>query len=286
MPNLNADIVRSLPVRYPDQQTQGRIIEILDSVDDLIENNRRRTAVLEQVTQAIYREWFVHFRYPGHEDDAFADSPIGPIPESWDVVPVSHAIEINPLIRARKGSSVPFVAMGDLEPALMNVEPGATRQFGTGGSRFARHDTLFARITPSVEHGKTGFVQFLNDGEVGMGSTEFLVLRGRRVSPYSTYLLARRDDLRKHAIGSMFGASGRQRVNNACFDTFVVAVPPVTLEQRFASYVAPAFASVEVLGQARRRLELIRDILLPELVTGAIDVSKLDLDALLEEPAA
>jgi type I restriction enzyme S subunit len=84
----------------------------------------------------------------------------------------------------------------------------------------------------------------------------------------------------------MFGASGRQRVNNACFDTFVVAVPPVTLERRFAEQVAPAFALVEALSQVQSRLERLRDLLLPKLVTGAIDVSKLDLDALLEESAA
>jgi type I restriction enzyme, S subunit len=285
-PTLNRNHAHLLKVRVPSPVVQIRIAAILGALDDLIANNLRRIWLLEQMAQAIYREWFVYFRYPGHEDDELADSPIGPIPESWEALPVSDAIEINPDVRASKGSEVPFVAMGDLQPGLMGVEPGATRQFGTGGSKFRRHDTLFARITPSVEHGKTGFVQFLNDDEAGMGSTEFLVLRGKRLSPYSTYLLARRDDLRKHAIGSMFGASGRQRVNNACFDTFTLAVPPVTLEQRFATYVAPAFGSVEVLGQERMRLERLRDVLLPKLVTGAVDVSQIDLDALLEELAA
>ena len=64
----------------------GRIARVLAAFDDLIENNRRRIALLEQMAQAIYREWFVRFRYPGHEDDELVDSPLGPIPAGWEVV--------------------------------------------------------------------------------------------------------------------------------------------------------------------------------------------------------
>ena len=73
--------LRDVPVRAPDSSTQRRIAAILGAIDDLIENNRRRIALLEQMAQAIYREWFVHFRYPGHEDDELVDSPLGPIPD-------------------------------------------------------------------------------------------------------------------------------------------------------------------------------------------------------------
>ena len=66
--------------------------EFSTRIDDLIENNRRRIALLEQMAQAIYREWFVHFRYPGHEDDELVDSPLGPIPAGWDVVDVSREL--------------------------------------------------------------------------------------------------------------------------------------------------------------------------------------------------
>jgi type I restriction enzyme S subunit len=75
-------------------------------------------------------------------------------------------------------------------------------------------------------------------------------------------------------------------VNNACFDTFAVAVPPPALEQRFADTVAPMFAAVEALSQTNIRLARLCDLVLPRLVTGAIDVSKLDLGALLDEPTA
>ena len=74
--------IRAVRIRLPSLRTQASIAGILDAIDDLIENNRRRIEVLEQMAQAIYREWFVHFRYPGHEDATFVDSPLGPIPEA------------------------------------------------------------------------------------------------------------------------------------------------------------------------------------------------------------
>ncbi|MGH3042537.1 MAG: restriction endonuclease subunit S, partial [Gaiellaceae bacterium] len=95
MPNLNADIVRALPVRYPTRQTQTRVIEILDSLVELIENNRRRIALLEQMAQAIYREWFVHFRYPGHKDAELVDSPLGPLPTGWEHLRFGDLVQLH-----------------------------------------------------------------------------------------------------------------------------------------------------------------------------------------------
>jgi type I restriction enzyme, S subunit len=208
VPGVNRNHLHVLPVAIPEPGTQVRIAEVLETLDDLIENNQRRIALLERMPQAIYGEWFVRFRYPGHEDDELVDSSLGPIPVHWEAMPVSLAVEINPSVAGQRGQDVPFVAMADLDPGLMHVMPSSVRRFGGGGSKFERHDTLFARITPSVENGKTGFVQFLADGEVAMGSTEFLVFRGRRLSAYSAYLLTRQDDLRRHAVASMSGASG------------------------------------------------------------------------------
>jgi type I restriction enzyme, S subunit len=77
MPNLNGAIVRALPVVYPDMVTQAAIVGTLDSIEHLIENNRRRIELLEQMAQAVYREWFVRLRYPGYEFDEAVDLPLG-----------------------------------------------------------------------------------------------------------------------------------------------------------------------------------------------------------------
>lgn len=166
-----------LIIRAPDVDAQRSIGGFLGTVDNLIENSRWRIGLLERMTQAIYREWFVNFRYPGYENDKFVDSSLGSIPVGWDIVSADEAVEINPTVKAPSRAEVPFVSMSDLSDHLMIVTPSSTREFAGGGSRFEQWDTLLARITPSIEHGKTGFVQFLANGCAGKGSTEFIIMR-------------------------------------------------------------------------------------------------------------
>ena len=283
-PILNKSRFMSLPINLPGLPVQARIADALGSLDDLIENNRRRVELLEQMAEAIYREWFVHFRYPGREGIAIVDSPLGPIPEGWDLLPSSSAVTINPRTPINKSQSHPFVSMGDLSERSMVCFPGAIKA-GNSGAKFLNGDTLMARITPCLENGKTGFVHFLAGDVVGRGSTELIVLRGDRVGPAFTYFLARKDDFRANAIQSMSGASGRQRVRNECFDAYFLATPPPELgrdfEQRVGSLLEMAFR----LATNNQLVAAIRDLLLPKLVTGQIDVSDLDLDSLLESSA-
>ena len=83
VPGINLGILKSLPVVLPPLPTQRKIADILSAYDDLIENNNRRIKLLEEMAQRIYREWFVDFRYPGHEDVPLVDSELGSIPRGW-----------------------------------------------------------------------------------------------------------------------------------------------------------------------------------------------------------
>ena len=282
VPGLNRNHLHTLPVRVPVLQIQRTIAHVAQGFDDLIENNRRRVAVLEEMARAIYREWFVKFRYPGHEDVPLIDSAFGPIPEGWEVEAASSALDVNPKIKVDRSVAHPFLGMGDLSERDMVCFPSEARAGGSG-AKFENGDTLFARITPSLENGKTGLVQCLDEGEIGLGSTEFIVLRGRKVGSAFTYCLARSEDFRGNAIASMSGASGRQRVRNECFDSYRLAVPPTRLVQQFEGLAEPMIAEVSARSVQARSLVELRDLLLPKLVTGQIDVSALDLDALVAE---
>lgn len=272
-------------VALPELPAQQAVGDLLGSMDDLIENNRRRVEVLEEMARTIYREWFVNFRYPGHEDVPLVNSALGPIPDGWEVAPASRAITVNPRIKLDKSVEHPFISMGDLDEQNMGCRPSQVRSGGSG-AKFQRGDTLFARITPCLENGKTGLVQSLDEDEVGLGSTEFIVLRGKDVGPAFVYCLARENSFRSHAIASMSGASGRQRVRSECFDTYLLAVPSQELADAFESTMEPLFSDAAVLMDESRSLQQLRDLLLPKLVTGEIDVSKLDLDVLIEEQVA
>ncbi len=162
--------------------------------------------------------------------------------------------------------------MADLAPNRMVIQQ-VTRREGRSGSKFRYGDTLFARITPCLENGKTAFVDFLDDdGEVARGSTEFIVLRSRRLTPESVYCLARTYDFRENAVKSMIGSSGRQRVQESCFDRFLVPVPSGLLLGIFTETVRPMFRQVRTLHSQNQKLRAARDLLLPRLMSGEIDV--------------
>lgn len=256
----------------PDLDRQTRIAGVLSAYDDLIENSRRRIQLLEEFAQLIFAEWFGKFRFPGHESARLVESKIGPTPEGWDVVTAAQVLEVDPRIKVAAGEEHPFVPLNGLSNNSMVIETNGTRS-QTSGSKFQNGDTLFARITPSLENGKTGYVQSLPGPDaVGLGSTEFMVLRSRGLCPEYVYLLARTDAFRAHAIKSMTGASGRQRVQERCLDSFWLAKPTEDVLSEFHRLTEPVFAEVEALHQRIRVLSTTRDFLLPRLIHGDMDV--------------
>jgi type I restriction enzyme S subunit len=261
-------LLKGMEIELPPLPIQRRIAGILSTYDELIENNQRRIKILEAMTRDLYREWFVHFRFPGHESVPHVSSLLGKIPKGWDVRRVPDCVEINPRVTVPREGEKPFVPMGCLSNDSMLITNIESRE-GNSGAKFQNGDTLFARITPCLENGKTGFVQFLPDANaVAFGSTEFIVLRSRTVTPEFVYCLARSDEFRDVAIKSMSGATGRQRVQERCFDDFQVFQPPRNLLDKFSAIVAPSFRLIYNLSLQSQNLRRTRDLLLPRLLSG------------------
>lgn len=270
------NVVRSIEMNPPTLSVQRKIAAILSAYDDLIENNTRRIAILEEMAQLLYREWFVHFRFPGHEDVEMVDSEIGLIPNGWEIKSISEAIEINPRPSLPKGDN-PYVPMASLDTSTMLIHEFEMDD-RRSGAKFQNKDVLLARITPSLENGKTAFVQFLpTDDAVAVGSTEFIVLRSKTLTPEYVYLLARWEQFRDHAAKSMTGASGRQRVQVACFDDFLFAQPDKKILCDFTDKVSPVFRFIRLLADRNSVLEQMRDLLLPRLISSELDVSTLNI---------
>ena len=266
--NLLLRDLRGFRLQLPDLPTQRKIAGILSAYDDLIENNLRRIKILEEMAQSLYREWFVHFRFPGQESARFTESDIGRIPKGWDVKAMTEAVTVRPKVSIPKGGDIPFVTMGGLSENSMLITEVESRDAPTG-ARFQNGDTLFARITPCLENGKTGYVEFLpSDESAACGSTEFIVLRSKTVCPQYVYLMARSDAFRDNAIKSMSGATGRQRVRDECFDQFFLAQPPDDLLSRFESITRPKFELIHSLNRRNQTLRRTRDLLLSKLLSG------------------
>lgn len=271
MASLNQDIVSRIPVTLPPIEEQKQIVENISAFDDLIENNTRRIAILEEIVRLIYREWFVHYRYPGHEKDELVDS--GTSPKKWKEVQAQDIIDFNPRTSIDKSKERTYLPMGNVSENSMVIDDAdLEKRTGSGGTKFKNKDTLFARITPSLENGKTGFVQFLAENEIALGSTEFIIMRSKKVNPYYVYCLARDDKFRETAIKSMAGASGRQRVRVNSIKEYKIALPPQDILDEFATKVEPMFEQVHMFSKQNKRLKETRDLLLPRLVSGKINL--------------
>jgi len=269
VPHINLTVLRNFEVPVPPLQTQQAIAGVLSTYDDLIENNRRRIALLEEAARLLYREWFVHLRFPGHEHVRVVDG----VPEGWERMSLPDVIDVNPKTPIEKGREIWYVPMAALSETGMTADIGSfERRTKHTNVKFKRHDVLLARITPCLENGKTSFVYFLQDDEVACGSTEFIVLRGKRVSAYFTYCLARSYPFRENAIKSMIGSSGRQRVQVSCFDEYDVPLPPKHLLDMFDEIASENFEQIRVLMAQNDRLAQARDLLLPRLMNGEIAV--------------
>lgn len=267
--NLSQEKLLSIEFSVPDVTVQRKIAEVLSTYDNLIEKNRRRMALLEDAARQLYREWFVHLRFPGHEHV----KTVGGAPTGWQRATVSEVVDVNPTVKLDTHKEVFYVPMSSLSEDGMTVDCSLfERRESHTSVKFCNGDVLLARITPCLENGKTAFVYFLNDDEVACGSTEFIVLRGREVSQYFVYCLSRTHDFRGHAIKSMIGSSGRQRVQTSCFDDFFIPIPPKVLGEQFDDLVATGFSQIRVLKRQNDRLRKARDLLLPRLMSGEIEV--------------
>ena len=150
------------------------------------------------------------------------------------------------------------------------VEPPVQRAFGSG-TKFRNGDTLLARITPCLENGKSAFVDFLDEDQIGWGSTEFIVLRPKAPLPvYFGYLLCRHPPFREHAIHSMSGTSGRQRVQNDVLGRYLLAVPSEATVSAFAEIVVPLQTAIAGNHSTSQTLATLRDTLLPRLISGQL----------------
>ena len=280
-PSIKPSDISSLKLSLPPLDEQRRIAHILGTLDDKIELNRRMSQTLEAMAQALFKSWFVDFdpvrakaegrptNLPPEIDalfpDSFQDSELGEIPEGWEVGELGNVIEVNPLRSIKRGQVSKHVAMAALPTSGAQVTSWTQRAF-TSGSRFTRGDTLLARITPSLENGKTAFVDFLDDGETGWGSTEFIVLRPKSPWPPEIgYLLARDQNFREHAIVNMTGTSGRQRVPPEAVASFTTTLPPKSAISVLGEIVKPWLALVSTVTGQARILAIARDTLVLRL---------------------
>ena len=271
VPHLNMEDIRALPLlELPPLHIQNKIGVTLSGFDDLIENNRRRIEILEEMARLLYREWFVHFRFPGHEDVELVDSDLGLIPERWEIRSFAELADFvngfafKPEHWLDRG--LPIVKIKELKNGVTSDTPryhGAdvSKKYyvGDGSVLFSWSADLKAYVWAS--------------GPALLNQHLFDVLP-HEVSPLFIFhsLNERMDEFRARAQGTTM-----KHIKRSALGEVKIALPKNRLRDQFEGLVRPMLDLQLNLSKQNRALREARDLFLPRLVSGELDVSELDL---------
>ena len=252
-PQANAQVLTSFPIPLPPLPTQRKIASILSAYDDLIENNTRRIKILEEMAQTIYREWFVHFRFPGYEKVRMVESEMGLIPEGWEVKKLGEVVEL----AYGKGLKKDNRIEGDIPV------------FGSSGIVGYHNESLVKG--PGIIVGRKGHVGsvFWSNEDFFPIDTVYYVKTSLNLH-YVFYNLKNQNFINSDV--SVPGLSRVQAYLNPCL------IPDETALRLFDNNIKPIFKQISVQQKKNINLRQTRNLLLPKLISGEIDVSELDID--------
>jgi type I restriction enzyme S subunit len=290
VPGVNRNHLHKLPVSVPSLTTQRRIAAVLTAFDELIEINERRIELLEDLARSLYREWFVHFRFPGHEDVELVDFELGSIPKGWDVRKLKDVVTLE------KGLSYKGAHLTDVGRPMANLKclapSGGFRRGGTkpySGAFKPRHavspgDLIVANTdltqaghvigSPAIVPARA----FAGGGLISHHLFAVRPLDGSGTVPFLCQMLAH-EAFRSFARGRASGTTVLGlRADDAVEFRFVA--PPVALRSAFSAIAGALYEQAEALRDLNEDLAATRDLLLPRLVTGGLDISEIDLGVL------
>jgi len=265
MPNLNQGILASVPVTLPTRSEQKRIVDIACVYDDLIENNRRRIQLLEQAARLLYKEWFVHLRFPGHEHVKITNG----VPDGWEKKMLGDLCkEIRESVSPDAFEpDTPYIGLEHIPRCSISLnEWGMAEQVTSSKHRFRENEILFGKIRPYFH--KVG-IAFVN----GVASSDAIVIR-----PLSDFLkplvlmTVSSDGFVAVTSQTMKEGSKMPRADWKQMQQYVVPLPPDGLLGMFNSVIEPIVQQLKVLSFHNRKLGTARDLLLPRLMNGTIPV--------------
>ncbi|MDR3673893.1 MAG: restriction endonuclease subunit S [Acidobacteriota bacterium] len=268
--------LRQVRIPYVHRQTQRKIAAILSAYDNLIENNTRRIKILEEMAQALYREWFVHFRFPGHEKVKMVPSAIGSIPQGWQVVKLGSVADVNAL--SIKNDDEPeyinYIDISSVSPGRIDkVEHLAFKDAPGRARRIVRHgDMIWSTVRPN----RRSYSLILDPLPDLIVSTGFAVISPRDVPFSYVYQALTTEDfvgyLTNHARGSAYPA-----VNGGDFEGADFLLPGANVIADFHHVAGDMLIQCQTLIRQNANLRRTRDLLLPKLISGEIDVSNLEI---------
>ena len=262
--------IKNYPFLLPPLPTQQKIAAIISAYDDLIENNTRRIKILEEMAQALYREWFVKFRFPGHEKVKMVESELGIVPEGWEVKCLSDVCNI---VMGQSPKSEFYNDIGEGLPFHQGVT-----DFGDRFPTDRKYCTVMNRI---AEAGDILFSVRAPVGRINISDKKIVIGRGlcaiRSNSSKQTYVLQQLKEqfMEEDTIG---GGTIFKSVTKADVHGIKLLVPTEVVLNRFEEIMIPIFAELKNLTFKNVNLRHTRDLLLPKLISGEINVRNLEIE--------
>ena len=280
VPTLNRNDLDTLEVAVHSVPTQRKIASILSAYDNLIENNNRRIKILEKMAQAIYREWFVNFRFPGHHKVKMVKSELGLIPEGWEVSTVQKIFEITgggtPSKKVAdywEDDTINWYVPSDLtahRPMFMDESGNKISELGLRKSS-AR---LFPAYSVMMTSRATLGVISINTSEACTNQGFITCIPNKKYPLYMLYYWLHGNVEKFISLGT--GATFKE-ITKGVFKKIKILVPPEELSIKFENTVTPINHQVLNLQRRNNNLRKTRDLLLPKLISGQIDVETLKI---------
>jgi len=291
--NINTEILRETEIALPPLPVQICIASILSAYDGLIENNTRRIKILEQMAELIYREWFVNFRFPGHEKVPMVESELGPIPKGWPTGILRDACDSMDYGYTASATLEPigpkFLRITDIAPPEIdwNTVPHCLSPDKNVDKYALREGDIVVARTGAT----TGYAKRLNKKHPNSIFASYLV-RLRIKQSFSNHLfgvLVESDGYKRFIQGNWSGAAQPQ-ANAQVLTSIPIVIAPGPLQKRFSTFAEPLLDLKEALQFKNLNLRISRDFLLPKLISGEIPVDAADdaaaeLMEYVEQPA-
>ena len=265
-PAVDTDTIARITIYLPDLSIQYKIASILSAYDDLIENNNRRIKILEEMAQAIYREWFVNFRFPGHQDVRMVQSEPGMIPEEWEV---------------KKLGEICNIVMGQSPRSEFYNDTGKGLPFHQGvadfGDRFPS-DRMYCTVQNRVaEAGDILFSVRAPVGRINIANKRMVIGRGLcaiRSRTGNQYFVLKKLKEKFKETDTMGGGTIFKSVTKEDVHGIKIIEPSNKVHDGFDEIINPVFSELEILTNKNVILRKTRDLLLPKLISGEVDVDK------------
>ena len=267
-PSLNRNHIHTIPVMWPPLPVQRRIAGFLSAYDELIENSKRRISVLEGMARALYREWFVLFRVPGNANLFRVASPIGEIPEGWEVRTLGDIAE-EMRRNVPKGlidEPTPYVGLEHIPRRSLALDAWETAiEIGSNKLQFKKGEVLFGKIRPYFH--KVSVAPF-----DGICSADTIVIRSLEPQHYALVTACVSSDAFVAEASATSNGAKMPRANWEVLKRFPVVIPTKDITQKFSGVFENVISQQQVLIAQIQNLRRTRDLLLARLLSGQGDV--------------